>query len=334
MRRIASAAAVVFLLLSTSQAQEHIVVASWNIEKLGGSGRGFGSGHGAGLLGSRTAEDLKKVAHLIRDELKLDVVAAQEIAVTDIEGDHGTNNELDAILEELGPDWKYFLAPPPGGETPDPEDEHNIHCALLWNSARVRLAKSVVMDIPNLNVGTKRAFDRRPLIGYFEVRNGDSTTNDFLLINVHLASGQENDENHLAAMVIIEQNLSHFLKRSSIRESDRIVLGDFNDNPYARDADGDPRFTNFLYQYMAHKKYRDLVTETSPATRMNIGLTSIIDHVLINDSADVHIPNDAAEVYRPADATPAGLAAWRRTFSDHFPVMFKIRIESEDDDVD
>ena len=135
-------------------------------------------------------------------------------------------------------------------------------------------------------------------------------------------------------MVIIEQNLNHFLNRNRIRETDRIVLGDFNDNPYAKRDDGTPLYTNLLYQYMAFRKYRDLVTETSKATRMNIGLTSVIDHVLINNSADKHIPTGKATVFRPSDSTPHGLAAWRRTYSDHFPVLFELKIEDEDDDAD
>ena len=45
--------------------------------------------------------------------------------------------------------------------------------------------------------------------------------------------------------------------KNRIRETDGIVLGDFNDNPYAKRDDGTPRYTNFLYQSMAFKKYRD-----------------------------------------------------------------------------
>jgi exonuclease III len=98
----------------------------------------------------------------------------------------------------------------------------------------VRLVKAFNFSFTNEYVGQKRLFDRLPLVGYFQALKDGSDTNDFLLVNVHLTSGQNNDENHLAAMVIIEQNIKNHLKREGIKESDKIVLGDFNDNQFAK----------------------------------------------------------------------------------------------------
>lgn len=290
-------------LASVATAQDTLTIATWNIENLGGSNRGFAGGYGSGNLPQRSDSDLQEIADFIKNEIKVDVIASEKNAITHFDGN---------ILTGHG----------------------NIFCSFIYVSSKVRLVKTIEMDLPNLYIGGKRAFDRRPLLGYFEVREGSGTTNDFLLVNVHLTSGQNNDENHLAAMVIIQQNLYHLLNRNQVVESDKIVLGDFNDNPYAKRDDGKPRYMSFLYQYMAFKKYRNLVTETSEATRMNIGLTSVIDHVLINNSADKHIPTTQATVFRPSDSTPQGLATWRRTFSDHFPVLFELKIENDDDDVD
>jgi hypothetical protein len=36
----------------------------------------------------------------------------------------------------------------------------------------------------------------------------------------------------------------------------------------------------------------------------------------------------------PPDSTNAGLAQWRRTYSDHFPLIFEMKVASQDDDVD
>lgn len=321
---------VLFLPLLASA--ENLIIASWNIENLGGSGRGFGPGYGAGNLPKRTNADIEKMADFIKHEIKADVIASQEVAINDFDGELAKNDKLDLLCQKLGGDWKYYLSTSRDGHIPS--SHGNIFCAFIYDGSKVNLAKTVEMDLDNLYIGSKQAFDRRPLLGYFEVKNGNDTVNDFLIVNLHLASGQGNDENHLAAMVIIEQNLNYFLRRNRIKESDRIFLGDLNDNPYATNQQGNPRYTDLLYKYMAHRGYRNLITKESKSTRMNRGLTSVIDHVLINSSADKHIPTQKAKVYHPPSLAANDLAKWRRTYSDHFPVLFKIKVESRDDDVD
>jgi len=152
--------------------------------------------------------------------------------------------------------------------------------------------------------------------------------------DVHLTSGQGNDENHLAAMVVIQQNVSKALKFHGCTESDKIILGDFNDNPFAKKPDGSLKFSDFLYQYMNFKRYTDLVTEDTGATRMDNNLTSIIDHVLVSRGANVHLVEASVERFQPADSTHSGLAGWRKTFSDHFPLTVKMEVANSDDDVD
>ena len=123
-------------------------------------------------------------------------------------------------------------------------------------------------------------------------------------------------------------------KDAKIKESDRIILGDFNDNPFATDDDGDPRYSDFLYQYMAWKKYDNLVSSSTGYTRMDANLSSIIDHVLANNSARRHLESTTVTKYLPPDASPAGLATWRETYSDHLPLIVRLKVEDEDDDVD
>lgn len=148
--------------------------------------------------------------------------------------------------------------------------------------------------------------------------------NDFAIANVHFASGQENDEAHLAALIILEQSFGALLRAKSIRESDQIIVGDMNDNPNNSDL---------LFGYLEHRNFRPLVTADSPATRLNNNLTSVIDNVYINNSADGEIPTDRATVFRPENSDPDGLAEFRRDFSDHVPVIFEVVIR-EDNDVD
>lgn len=274
---------------------ESIKVGTWNIEHLGSPGRGLG-GIGSGNLPLRTDKQLKAIAALLRDTLKIDLLALQEVAVSDSYRNFNISTPLEEITQALGENWSYHVGNP-GRENTDPV--HNMQCAFVWNTQRVKSIKIFDFSFSNEMVGRKRLFDRKPLFGYFEaVQNGESR-NDFLLINVHLTSGQYNDENHLAAMVILEQNIYYTLKQNDIKESDRIVLGDFNDNPFAKE-DGRLKYSDFLYQYMAQKGYSNLVKENTGATRMDDNLRSIIDHILVNKGAKGHIPDTVAVRYYPS----------------------------------
>ena len=321
----------ILLVSNTAFAQDTIRIATWNIEHLGSPGRGLG-GIGGGSLPLRSEAQLKQIARLIRDDLRVDLLAIQEVAITGISGSLRVSNPLEIIIEELGEDWSYHIGNP-GGEI-QLGSIHNMQNAFLWNAAKVRPVRLLDLTFPNALVGPKHLFDRVPLVGYFQALKNNRDTNDFLLVNVHLTSGQNNDENHLAAMVIIEQNIRNLLRQQNIKESDRIILGDFNDNPFAKTEGGEPRFIDLLYRYMETRRYRDFVTEEIGFTRLNADKTSIIDHILINNSiASRHLVG-SVEKFLPEDSSNQGLARWRRTFSDHLPLILTLRVADEDDDVD
>jgi endonuclease/exonuclease/phosphatase family metal-dependent hydrolase len=305
-----------------------ITITTWNIEILGGEGRGFADGFGKGQLGPRTADDLAKIADLIKNTLGSDILAVQEVSITS-KDDSGRSRcqPLDAICTALGGHWHYFIQ-----DVDDiPEGHDNLFCAFVWNGNRVRKLAMYPMSVPNLSLTGANLFDRRPLVGYFEVIHADFEANDFALVNVHLKSGQDFDENHLIAMTIIEHGLTQSLKGNKVTESDRIILGDFNDNPYAKANDGEPKFSPALYTHMRFKGYKDLVTEKFHATRMDLKLTSIIDHILVNRSARRHMNEAKAGIFVPAEGDSSKFADWRRTYSDHFPISFKLKIGKDDD---
>jgi endonuclease/exonuclease/phosphatase family metal-dependent hydrolase len=309
-------------------AQDYLTITTWNIETLGGEGRGLAGGYGQGSLGLRSSEQLKKIAELIKNDLGSDILAIQEIAITSTPNGVSSSEGLNAIVAELGQEWSYFL--PPVGSIP--EGHANLFCAFLWNKSRVNLQKVFMLNVPNHEMAGANLFDRTPLVGYFEAKKDGVGTNDFVLVNVHLKSGQDNDENHLIAMVALEHGLTKNLKDNQVKESDRIILGDFNDNPYAKKANGKPQYSDALYRHMEFKKYDDLVTQDFHSTRMDGELSSIIDHILVNKSAKLHIPANKAIIYLPGDSST--FADWRKTYSDHFPISFKLAIENQDDDVD
>ena len=61
---------------------------------------------------------------------------------------------------------------------------------------------------------------------------------------------------------------------------------------------------------------------------------SILGHVLVNKGASVDVLSSSVEKFLPADSTDAGLAAWRKTFSDHFPLIIELKVRNADNDVD
>lgn len=307
---------------------ESIKIGTWNIEHLGSPGRGTG-GIGNGKLPLRTDKQLKAIAALLRDTLKIDLIALQEVVISKSDSNSNISTPLNKITHALGENWSYHVGNP-GRENTNPVN--NMQCAFVWNTQRVRAINIFDFSFPNEEVGQEPLFDRKPLIGYFEaIQNGESR-NDFLLVNIHLTSGKYNDENHLAALVILEQNIANDLKQNGVQESDRIILGDFNDNPFEKKEDGTPKYSDLLYQYMAWKGYSNLVKENTGATRMDDNLRSIIDHILVNKGAKGHIPDTVAVRYYPSKDKKK-LAQWRKTYSDHFPLTFEIKIK-KDDDVD
>jgi endonuclease/exonuclease/phosphatase family metal-dependent hydrolase len=257
-----------------------VKITTWNIEHLGSDGRGFGGGYGGGSLPLRTEEQLKAIGTFLRDELKSDIIAAQEISIDYEENGQSRSEALDAITQEAGSHWTYYLPP----KHKDHSD-HSMYVGYIWNEERVKALTLAPLFVPNLELAGKNLFDRTPVIGYFEDKRNGGNGVDFALVNVHLASGQNNDENHLIAMTLVEYRLDKALKAIKVKESDRIILGDFNDNPYAQRDSGLAIYTDALYHHMAYKGYTDFVTEDFHSTRMDANLKSIIDHILVNSSA-------------------------------------------------
>ena len=164
------------------------------------------------------------------------------------------------------------------------------------------------MSLHDQGLAGKALFERVPLVGYFEtIRPDGSPGNDFVLVNVHLASGQHNDENHMIAMTLIEFELSRNLAKHAIRESDVIILGDFNDNPSQMKDNGSPMFSPAMHEHMKFKGYINLVEGAIETTRMNRNLDSLIDHIFVNKYAQSYLLQDHAEIYRP-DKSPGSLS--------------------------
>lgn len=309
-----------------------LVVGTWNIEHLGSPGRGFGGGFGGGSLPARNSQQLTSIGHFIRDTLHADALALQEIGVSRVTMGTSESDELRDICNAMGPTWRYYVEPI--ADTAASGDEHNQHNAFIWNSATVRLLKAFPMAIPSISLRDAVTFKRQPLVAYFEALHQGAGTNDFILVNVHLPSGQDNDETQLISVVMLEHLLTEACTANGFRESDRIILGDFNHNPYAKNAQGKPLYTPALKQHLEFKQYTDLVTDGFHSTRMDENLKSIIDHIFVSSSGARHLPTNELSIYLPGDGDTSTFATWRKTYSDHFPLTFRVAIDDGDDDSD
>lgn len=299
---------------------ETLTLGSWNVEHLGSPGRGLGYRD----LPLRSNRQLRDIAEFIKDQ-RIDALALQEVAITGFDGSLPLSEPLEKICSTLGPHWSYRVLgdwenPPSAGSI------HNMQNAFIWNEEKLHLLNSFPLQVQSVAVGRKNTFDRIPYAAWFESTGG----NDFLLVNLHLTSGQDNDENHLAAMVMVERNIGKTLKDLDITESDRIILGDFNDNPWAKDTRGNRAYLNLLYLYMEEKGFRDLMTKEFPFSRFNNNLDSRIDHVLINRSALRHFQEESFRIPYPSSELRE-LQRWRETFSDHLPLLFELKIGRDDD---
>jgi len=336
MKKIFKTLSICFLLIANSAfcQNDSITIATWNIEHLGSDGRGFPE-HQNENIGARTENDFRLIAALIKDTLQLDVVCLQEISISMKMNRKSYSTQLDRIVHYLGEDWSYYLT-----YLPCETDQEEMQNAFLYNTNKLRLKTVFEMDVPYFVVGEKNLFDRIPLVGHFVALKDEIEMNEFVLVNLHLASGQDNDENHLAAMVIIEQNLKDELKRRDIIEPNRdskyaleekIILGDFNDNPYKlKSNETCCKYLDFLYQYMDKKGYTDLTTKEIASTRMNKNFDSTIDHILVHKRIKDNIGLNKARIYYPCNKEDNDcLLEWRKIYSDHFPLYFKLEIYQE-----
>ncbi len=302
---------LLFFIVSSVFGQTGLTIATWNIEHLGSGGRGFPELVGNDALGNRTEEDFKKIASFIKDTLSLEIICVQEIASSKKESGKSYSNELDKITTNLGNDWKYYLANFEGGSS----SENEMQNAFVYDQAKVDLKVVFEMEVPNYCIGEKKAFDRKPLIGYFVPKGSQD---GFVIINLHLSSGQDNYENHLASMIMVEQNLTGQLKKYGIEnEEDIIILGDFNDNPFKN--------SDLIIDYLEEKKYTHMVNKNFGSTRMDTNLKSIIDHIFLSKSAKKHVIQSKANIFKPKDMDKDGLKRWRTVYSDHFPLYIEYK---------
>ena len=261
-------------------------VGAWNLEH-------FGSRNDP----PRSDEDVQAIADFIRD---LDV---QVLAVCEINGE----KPLQDLVKRIGPDWKFVL-----GTSGNVGQEGQVAPGVMWDDSRVDMLGAGELSELSERSSAGLVFHRAPVVASFRDRAGGP---DFRVVSVHLKAGRtpEDFDRRTAEGKSLRAYLEQLVSDEN-QDDDIVVLGDFNHDPSAGEADAwtDGGFAKFL----------------SGRGRSIIHFDRQIDHA---------VPLGSFEEIRVGSFgihNREGLAdtkKWRNTYSDHFPVTVNLEAVPDDD---
>jgi endonuclease/exonuclease/phosphatase family metal-dependent hydrolase len=271
---------------STRPELKSLRLGAWNLEH-------FGSRNDP----PRTDEDMQAIADYIRD---LDV---QVLAVCEINGE----KPLKELVKRIGPDWKFVL-----GTTGRVGQDGQVAPGVLWDNARVEMVGAGELSELSGQSPSGLIFHRAPVVAAFRDRAGGP---DFRVVSVHFKAGRtpEDFDRRTAEGKSLRGYLEKLVSDDS-EDDDIVVLGDFNHDPSAGEADAwkDGGFAKLL----------------TGRGRSIIHFDRQIDHA---------VPIGTFEEIREGSFTihnKEGLRddkKWRTTYSDHFPVTVELEAVPDDD---
>lgn len=301
---------------SPAQAAGCYVVGTWNLEHFGfGKSRGFPEM--SGQIDERTPEQLDGIASAIRDTLQ-----AKILVLNEINGRAGaaSSAELDDLIARLGATWAHRIAA-------SGESQRN---AIIWDTRFVEEIAHKEIFVGRKLVEGKDIFERDPLAVFFRFLEDEEPRNDLLVVALHLASGQENEKNHDAAMLRLRGELRTLRGNDPIlpnSEDDILLAGDLNASPF------EPPTEEFFKSFNRGNWKLLAAGPTYPATRVN---GSQIDYIIVTrtNSRQVGLWNE--EISVPVAIVEQALAEgdmvqYRRDFSDHFPVTTCVDVVDDSD---
>lgn len=290
----------------------------WNVENLGPSSkRGFPELKGNQQLPPRTNAQLKKIADYIQNDLGVDAIMLSEVVPTHEVGGEKRSSQLDTIVTNLVGEWEYRM-----GSTGQKS------LAFLFNTARIAVRVVAEFSVGKFTIQEKDIFNRDPLVVWIDVLDGNGDpVDDLLLIGLHLKSVQTFRDNHLVAVVKLITELKSFNKANGIDDSEKdvIILGDMNDSAHRR-----VRF-NYMFEYLDDKGFTHLRNDNGdyPDTRIN---GSEIDHIFLADHLEFDWidPGSFTVHVEGQHKNDAKRKAYRRVFSDHFPLTFEFEFAEDE----
>jgi endonuclease/exonuclease/phosphatase family metal-dependent hydrolase len=259
---------------------------AWNLEH-------FGSRNDP----PRTDEDMQAIADYIRD---LDV---QVLAVCEING----AKPLKELVKRIGPDWKFVL-----GTSGNVGQEGQVAPGVLWDNARVEMVGAGELSELSGQSSSGLIFHRAPVVAAFRDRTGGP---DFRVVSVHFKAGRtpEDFDRRTAEGKSLRSYLEKLVSDSN-EDNDIVVLGDFNHDPSAGEADAwrDGGFAKFL----------------TGRGRSIIYFDRQIDHAVPLGTFE-EIREGSFAVHNRDGLR--GAKKWRNTYSDHFPVTVMLEALPDDD---
>jgi len=300
------------------------VVGTWNIEWLSdGHSRGFPENtHGGPTYPPRADAEYAALADIIATQL-----AARLLVLTEIGGrPTGGSDELDRLLTHLGQGWAYEIG----------TSGRDQRVAMLWNQAAMRLDHCVEFAVAREVIDDSDVFARDPLACLFTMLGPDATAqNDFIVVGLHLASGQAKAANHNKAMRIVRDSLARARAdgRFPACENDVLLAGDLNASRY--DGFIENFWENFDASGLAFRTLSPPIGIDYPGTRLvGVPLTprSQIDYLIASGVTGGLV----ADVVQPVahvhlELLPADFTEFRRRASDHIPVTVRLRVRPDDD---
>lgn len=283
-----------------------IRIGSWNLEHLGARTMFQDLKRYPDSPADRTPEQLARLARFIED-LEVDVLAVQEVFGP---------AAMQQLLQHLGDDYRFALG------TTGVYDKTRISPGFLWNRQRVQLLQcEEMLDFPSA-VGELSVFHRKPVNAAFRVLRPDGKTGfDFRAITVHLkASNKKKDERKRSAEVKILADYLRELSERAGEDTDIVVLGDFN-HTYGAPA-------HRVFTQGGCVQYVEPTPKRSPTI---VWFDDPIDHVAVTAGirddvipGTLRIHNQMVDYTLTGEALVASKAAWRKVYSDHFPVTIDL----------
>lgn len=277
-------------------AQQPVVfkVGTWNLEFLGADGNFRNN------LPNRDDADLAAIGAKVR-ELGVCALAVQEV------NDEAT---LRKVAAGAGSTWQCLL-----GTTGDWDDKKTAQrIGFVWNQAEVELLHcEELLQIPREFEG-KPIFHRVPVTGVFRHR---PTSCDFRLVTVHLKAGRKpDDEQKRRGESTLLARWLDGLQQTAGEDQDIVLLGDFNCT-----------YGTQPQQAFETGNLRRWLTHAQPTPTI-MHFPEPIDQVVVADAC--------AEVQRGSLAVDGDFDgmdkdAWRKVYSDHFPVTVTLRATGDDD---
>jgi exonuclease III len=304
-------------------------IGAWNLEHFqDGASRGFPEFTGQSSLSPRSEDDLKRIAEAIRGHLRLSCLMLSEIS--GVPGQR-QSSELQRLCTYVGPSWAYIIGSSGGRNG-------SQRVAIIYDQNRVEKISDWEYQIPRREVQGEDVFDRDPLVGYFRAKIGSQPGTDFVLVSLHLASGQGNNRNHNEAMDELRREIRTSLStRADLRgEKDIMMGGDLNASRYDGSVetfwDGfdssttDPLSMNYVTLAGAHaedyKGTRVKGTPPYPGSYIDylIGSASLTNRLVLPSAKVHHELAQTGDFYR-----------YRVDFSDHFPITVSLKVAADDD---